>query len=584
MKQQLFTFLMKYLLISGLFLLQNDAAAQSATILYQGILKTASGASVPDGNYTFTFTLWSSLNGTANTDKLLIAGATDYNIGANQWSETVTLKVMGGIYSHQLGSVTPLNPLNFQALVYLNIIVGGRNLVPRSGLVYSPYAFFVSTAYQAVCSGAVGDIKYSLLPPDKFKDVNGDCWVPLDGRTLASGDALSGYGVASLPVVGGTFIRAQDFTGDSNIERNWSSVTYGNGLYVAVANSGTGNRVMTSPDGINWTSRTSATDNSWSSITYGNGLFVAVSSTGTTARVMTSSNGITWAIRTASSNNNWSGVTYGNGQFVAVANTGATNLVMTSPDGITWTGRSAAAASEWKSITYGNGLYVAVANNGAGNRVMTSPDGITWTSRTASAANSWTGITYVNGLYVAVANSGTGNRVMTSPDGITWTSRNAASENSWSGVANGNGLFVAVAGSGMGNRVMTSSNGTNWTTSKSPTDYWKSQNSSDADPGRTSSTAPGTLQTSDFKAHTHTTTNTDGNHSHTLDRRARKSINGNGNVGDNSVEAPNNPDVSSSTSSTDGDHTHTMNASSDGGNASETRPVNLNLWVYIRIN
>ncbi|MFN7266808.1 MAG: hypothetical protein ACK5VB_04885 [Bacteroidota bacterium] len=599
-KQQLFTFLMKYLLISGLFLLQNDSMAQSATILFQGILKTASGAPVPDGNYTFTFTLWSSLNGTANTDKLLIAGATDYNIGANQWSETVTLKVMGGIYSHQLGSVTPLNPRNFQALVYLNISVGGRDLVPRSGLVYSPYAFFVSTAYQAVCSGAVGDIKYSLLPPDKFKDVNGDCWVPLDGRTLASGDALSGYGVASLPVVGGTFIRAQDFTGDSNIERNWSSVTYGNGLYVAVANSGTGNRVMTSPDGINWTSRTSASDNNWNSVTYGNGLFVAVadggpasanhvmtspdginwtsrsassinwksvtygnglfvavSSTTTTARVMTSSDGITWTNRTTSSNINWSGVAYGNGQFVAVA----PNSVMTSPDGITWTARSAAAASDWKSITYGNGLYVAVANNGTGNRVMTSPDGITWTGRTASAANSWTGITYVNGLFVAVANSGSGNRVMTSPDGITWTSRNAASENSWSGVTNGNGLFVAVAGSGMGNRVMTSSNGINWTTSKSPTDYWKSQNSSDADPGRTSSTAPGTLQTSDFKAHTHTMTNTDGSHSHTLDRRARESFNGNGNVGDNSVEAPSNPDVSSSTSSTDGDHTHTMNAS-----------------------
>jgi hypothetical protein len=79
-------------------------------------------------------------------------------------------------------------------------------------------------------------------------------------------------------------------------------------------------------------------------------------------------------------------------------------------------------------------------------------------------------------------------------------------------------------------------------------------------------------------------TNTDGNHSHTLDRRRREAANGDGSVGDNSVEAPDNPDLSSSTSSTEGDHTHSMNANSDGGNASETRPVNLNLWVYIRIN
>lgn len=46
---------------------------------------------------------------------------------------------------------------------------------------------------------------------------------------------------------------------------------------------------MTSPDGINWTSRQSAADNSWVSVTYGNGLFVAVSQSGTGNRVMTSS-------------------------------------------------------------------------------------------------------------------------------------------------------------------------------------------------------------------------------------------------------------------------------------------------------
>jgi hypothetical protein len=35
----------------------------------------------------------------------------------------------------------------------------------------------------------------------------------------------------------------------------WESETYGNGLFVAVAASRTGNRVMTSPDGTRWTSR-----------------------------------------------------------------------------------------------------------------------------------------------------------------------------------------------------------------------------------------------------------------------------------------------------------------------------------------
>ena len=40
--------------------------------------------------------------------------------------------------------------------------------------------------------------------------------------------------------------------------------------------------------GIDWTIRASAVDNSWLSVTYGNGLFVAVSNSGTGNRVMTS--------------------------------------------------------------------------------------------------------------------------------------------------------------------------------------------------------------------------------------------------------------------------------------------------------
>jgi hypothetical protein len=44
---------------------------------------------------------------------------------------------------------------------------------------------------------------------------------------------------------------------------------------------------MTSPDGITWTSRTSAANNLWWGVTYGNGLFVAVSSDGYPNQVMT---------------------------------------------------------------------------------------------------------------------------------------------------------------------------------------------------------------------------------------------------------------------------------------------------------
>jgi predicted RecA/RadA family phage recombinase len=213
---------------------------------------------------------------------------------------------------------------------------------------------------------------------------------------------------------------------------------------------------MTSPDGINWTIRTSAADNDWRAVTYGNGLFVAVARTGTGNRVMTSPDGINWTIRTSAADNDWRALTYGNGLFVAVAASGIGNRVMTSPDGITWTIRTSAADNAWRGITYGNGLFVAVTWSGTGNRVMTSPDGINWTIRTSAADNAWHSVTYGNGLFVAVATTGTGNRVMTSPDGINWTIRTSAADNSWHSVTYGNGVFVAIANSGIGNRIMTS--------------------------------------------------------------------------------------------------------------------------------
>ncbi|MCX5692086.1 MAG: hypothetical protein NTX47_00130 [Candidatus Omnitrophica bacterium] len=258
----------------------------------------------------------------------------------------------------------------------------------------------------------------------------------------------------------------------SNADNAWlRSVTYGNGLFVAVSDS-PGTSAMTSPDGINWTARTTP-NGGWFHVTYGNGMFVATGYNNN--NIMSSPDGINWTARTTSVAGSWPSVTYGNGLFVAVGRDATTNGVITSPDGITWTGRTSAAAIDYEDVTYGNGLFVAVAITGTGNRVMTSPDGITWTSRTSASDNNWWSVTYGNGLFVAVAYSGTGNRVMTSPDGITWTSRTSAADNDWRCVTYGDGLFVATAESGTGNRVMTSPDGINWTIRTSAADNnWRS--------------------------------------------------------------------------------------------------------------
>jgi hypothetical protein len=188
----------------------SDISAQSAQkrISIQGTLKKANGSPLDDGYYRVTFKLYNALTG-----------------GTLVWQETTdSVEVSGGIYSHALGSKTNLTTSAFASTVYLGVQVGTYEMTPRTEITYAPYAFAV---YSAACSGAVGDVKFSILNPAQFKKANGDCWVPLDGRSI-SGTELATYGISTLPNAGGYFLRAQEFG---------SSYTYG-GTTVTTTQSG----------------------------------------------------------------------------------------------------------------------------------------------------------------------------------------------------------------------------------------------------------------------------------------------------------------------------------------------------------
>jgi hypothetical protein len=224
-------------------------------------------------------------------------------------------------------------------------------------------------------------------------------------------------------------------------------IVFGNGLFVGVGyevSSGVPTAyVFTSTDGLTWTSRTPAAALWWQAITYGNGLYVAVAETGTANRVMTSPNGINWTSRTTPMDANFTSVAYGNGVFVAVSssNIGVTGgNVMTSTDGITWTQRNLA----WTALTvhFDNGKFTT------GYRYST--DGITWS--TANINFNPEGITYGNGYFVGVVQTGA-NQIYYSTDAITWTATASPSANQYSDITFGENTFVAVADSGS-NRIM----------------------------------------------------------------------------------------------------------------------------------
>ena len=109
--------------------------------------------------------------------------------------------------------------------------------------------------------------------------------------------------------------------GTSDTDSWLYGATYGNGKFVVVGgyyNEEKGKdqgAILTSPDGENWTVRISGIDNTLNRVTYGNGIFVAVGDSGT---IFTSTDGENWTVRTSGTNHTLNGVTYGNGIFVAV--------------------------------------------------------------------------------------------------------------------------------------------------------------------------------------------------------------------------------------------------------------------------
>ena len=142
-------------------------------------------------------------------------------------------------------------------------------------------------------------------------------------------------------------------------------------------------------DGTSWTAVSATEANGWVSVAYGNGVWVAVAESGTNRVMRSTDDGVNWTAVSAAEANSWYSVAYGNGVWVAVARTGTNRVMRSTDDGLNWTAVAATEANSWWSVAYGNGVWVAVAYNGT-NRVMRSTDdGATWTAVAATAVASY---------------------------------------------------------------------------------------------------------------------------------------------------------------------------------------------------
>ena len=178
----------------------------------------------------------------------------------------------------------------------------------------------------------------------------------------------------------------------------WNDVAYGNGTWIAVGNaSGLNiNYTYVSTDGDYWTLagfNMSLPGNlffnggrNFTGIAYGNGLFVAIADSTVVApltapfsnyQIIYSTDPIFlgWTPVQAPALYDWQSIAYGNGRWVAVAAGGGSDKVIFSDDGINWTfgailpsygGIPVAPIYNWKSVTFGNRCFVAVADTTIG--------------------------------------------------------------------------------------------------------------------------------------------------------------------------------------------------------------------------
>ena len=131
---------------------------------------------------------------------------------------------------------------------------------------------------------------------------------------------------------------------------------------MAVGENGT---IITSSDGVSWTTNNSGVADYLLSVVFAHGIFVAVGGDyGLTSTILTSTNGIDWQSQNSGITFTLQNVSYGNGTFVAVT-ASSIPIILTSLDGAVWNQWTADIA-DWPIcyIAYGDSTFVAAGSMG----------------------------------------------------------------------------------------------------------------------------------------------------------------------------------------------------------------------------
>jgi len=171
-----------------------------------------------------------------------------------------------------------------------------------------------------------------------------------------------------------------------------NSIAWSGTQYIAT---GVNFALVASNDGITWTPLTAGVAHTYCS-TWGNGLFVAIGNTGT---IVTSVDAKVWLTRINPVLGTFFDMIWNGSIFVAV---GANGTIITSLDGITWTAQKSGVLNSIASVSWDGIQFVAVS----GSFFLTSTDGINWTAQDSGSNQAFLGVDNTGVNTIAVGQLG----------------------------------------------------------------------------------------------------------------------------------------------------------------------------------
>lgn len=413
---------------------QTAVTAASAIATASTNTSSTSSVLIATGSKTFTVQtakalipgMWYIMASAANVLNSMTGQIVSYDSGTGALVINVQGTTGSGTYADWSGSVT--GPLYIPAEAAVGEILTTPTY-PGVKWLECDSSVYLQSSYPALYAKLGVLANYPVPSPATFGTSTSETWTGIAANNtravMVTSSGKISYSSNLTSAATWITITPVDATA------NYSSIVYGNGVFVAVASAGT-NRCATSPDGITWTNRTIAAS-TWQRVIYAGGQFVAVGFAGV---ISTSPDGTTWTSRTSGVAWNLVDIAHNGTEYVAIA--GVQQGIIHSSDGITWTTEATVFASNLSSnpriTSQGSNFIVSDASEGIGAVYKTS-NITSWQqlSGTFGINTGNTSIVYADGVFVVL----TTDSLFTSTDLSSWNHTPLSINGKWLYYSNG---------------------------------------------------------------------------------------------------------------------------------------------------